>query len=82
MHRALAWLIGVPVGDTDGDGDVDLDDFALLQVCLTGPDEPQTEPACQAVLLDDDLDVDADDLAILRQCFSGAGLLPDPRCAE
>ncbi len=66
--------------DLDHDGDVDLDDFALLQGCLSGFGIPQPDLACQASDLSGDTCVDASDVALLRGCISGAGLAPDPGC--
>lgn len=57
--------------DFDEDGDVDLDDFAHLQMCLSGVNVPQEAPSCQDAKLDADFDVDADDVTIFENCLSG-----------
>jgi len=67
--------------DFDGDGDVDLEDFAHLQACLTGATLKPPSIACQDALLDDDNNyVDQEDMAIFRSCLSGAGILPGDDC--
>ncbi|HOA71920.1 MAG TPA: S8 family serine peptidase [Phycisphaerae bacterium] len=58
--------------DLDQDGDVDMTDFGLLQLCLTGKDVPQTAAECQAAKMDDDDDVDTTDVEILFGCMSGS----------
>lgn len=60
--------------DLDRDGDVDQSDFGLFQACYTGPNTPQTDPACQSARLDDDADVDQDDFQIFQTCTSGPGV--------
>jgi hypothetical protein len=67
-------------GDFDLDGDIDLDDFAHLQACLTGRNVAQQNDACQNARLDADTDVDTDDVTLLRACLRGAGVPPDPGC--
>jgi hypothetical protein len=59
--------------DFDHDGDVDLDDFAHLQICFTGLGIPQTDPACADTLLTDDSYVDASELARFMKCFAKSG---------
>jgi len=71
---------GIP-GDMDGDGDVDQSDFGRFQACISGPDVPQTDPACQDATLDDDDDVDADDSDVFTLCVSGPGVPGNPQCA-
>lgn len=68
--------------DLDWDGDVDLDDFALLQACLTGAYVPQKDPVCARAKLDNDGDVDIQDLNRMRLCFSGADIPADPACDD
>src|SRR5690606_20067376 len=41
-----------PSPDFDGDGDVDMEDFAHLQRCLKGPNILQDDPACENADLD------------------------------
>jgi hypothetical protein len=67
--------------DFDGDGDVDLADFAEFQTCVLGPDFPQTDPLCADARLDADPDVDLDDFAVLLSCFGGPASPADPSCA-
>ena len=65
-------------GDLDGDGDVDVDDHAILYGCMTGPDE-EASGECIAADLDLDLDVDLADFAALTLGFTGALPLFDYR---
>lgn len=71
-----------PPMDFDGDLDVDMDDFGLLQRCLSGAGVSVAGSACQAACLDNDEDVDQSDVSILRRCLSGAGVQLDPSCAD
>lgn len=67
-------------GDLDSDGDVDLDDFAILQGCLSGPAVPQTDPGCEQAKMDGDEDVDVDDVTVFLNCLSGPGQPSDAFC--
>jgi hypothetical protein len=79
LYDAFTCCNGIP-GDMDGDGDVDQTDFGLLQVCLSGPNVPQTNPSCTLARLDPDSDVDHDDAQILRGCTSGPEVPGNPLC--
>ena len=49
------------VGDLDGDGDVNLEDFAIFADCLAGPEVNTPPPACTQQQFDSpDLDRDND----------------------
>jgi hypothetical protein len=69
-------------GDMDRDGDVDLADLGLFQVCLSGPHVAQTAPACQRAKLDGDSFIDANDVVIFRRCMSGSRIPGDIDCAD
>lgn len=72
-------VLQVP-GDFDGDIDVDADDFGQLQSCMTGPNVPQNDPACEGTDLDEDGDVDQSDFGLFQGCLSGPGEFGDPDC--
>jgi hypothetical protein len=55
-------------GDWDGDGDVDLVDFAALADCLGGPGVDATED-CVSSDLDMDGDVDLADFGVFTRSF-------------
>jgi alpha-amylase len=57
-------------GDWDGDGDIDLTDYAQFVQCLTGPDAGVLAPGCNTFDLDADLDVDLHDAAGFAGGFS------------
>ncbi|MCK4341214.1 MAG: hypothetical protein KAY37_05760 [Phycisphaerae bacterium] len=76
--------VGLP-GDWDEDGDVDLDDFAQLAPCMTGPGIPVAPgcevfdfgpdgdliiPGCPVLDCLPDGDVDLDDFAVFQQVFT------------
>jgi N-acetylmuramoyl-L-alanine amidase len=69
-------------GDMDGDRDVDMEDFGQLQVCLTGPDEPQSDVACAKALLDSDDDVDDADVGLYIKCATAPGVQGNPNCRD
>jgi len=70
-------------GDFDADWDVDLDDLAVIQRCLTRPGIVSTDPTCyQADLENHDGDVDQLDMAVFRKCLSGADVPGDSHCAD
>ena len=58
------------LGDLDDDGDVDLEDFAILHRCLAGPGVPP-DPCCETRDLDEDGDVDLVDFAAFEAAFTG-----------
>lgn len=66
--------------DFDADGDVDLDDFAHMQVCYKGAGSPQYDINCVDARLDIDTDVDTDDIAAFQQCFSGPKIPANLSC--
>jgi hypothetical protein len=66
--------------DFNFDGDVDLEDFAHLQLCFSGVDVPQTEPECLDAHLDGDTDVDSADAGLLQGCLSGPGVYASSSC--
>ncbi len=57
-------------GDCDGDGDVDLDDFADFNACLVGPDGG-LGTGCECFDFDDDGDNDLIDFAAFQVNFTG-----------
>lgn len=60
----------LPASDFDQDGDVDVDDFDVLEPCMSGSGiEPG--PGCQRPDLDDDGDIDQSDFGIFQRCISG-----------
>lgn len=63
----VAYVSGcnTPSADITGDGGVDLEDFAMLQYCTTGPGAPGGFDGvlCGCLDADDDNDVDTDDYA-------------------
>ena len=79
-----------PFADTDGDGDVDHDDFGVLQLCITGTggtipsvpeycvcfDRPEGEPPAA------DGDIDQTDIAGFEACASGPDVPADPACED
>jgi hypothetical protein len=77
--RAFSLSQAIP-GDTDGDCDVDQDDFGYFQACLTGQGTPQTSQQCTLARLDTDEDVDVNDMALFVRCVSGPGVCGDPNC--
>jgi hypothetical protein len=74
MTATRSWLIAVQGADFDGDGDVDLADFATFGQCFGGPNLPPA-PGCPAGVdadLDGDGDVDLADFAAFSQLYTGA----------
>ena len=65
-----------PTGDVDGDGDVDLTDYARFAECLAGPEVNVPPPGCSVYhfgnsKLDTDADVDLADFAEFQVVFGG-----------
>ena len=67
--------------DFDADGDIDLSDYAHLQICMTGPDR-LVDPACTDASLNGDDRVDEADLLLFLACLSGAGRPSELNCAN
>lgn len=58
-------------GDYNGDGYVDLEDFAYWEACMTGPDGGLPDPDCAAFDFDSDIDVDLLDFGGFTVAFTG-----------
>jgi len=62
------------IGDFDCDGDVDLSDFTVFQLCFGGSNNPPA-PTCSPGVdadMDGDGDVDLADFLIFQQNFTGS----------
>ena len=57
-------------GDANSNGIIDLDDYAIMAMCLSGPDV-WVGPSCAAMDMDGDCDVDLGDYAWFQQAFGG-----------
>jgi len=69
-------------GDFDGDGDVDLADFAQFEICFTGPGGTLA-PGCGPGDFDGDNDIDCDDWAEFPLVWTGGGQPPQlAQCAS
>ena len=68
--------------DYDQDSDVDLEDFAHLQLCLGLENVSQTEPDCINTDLNDDNIVNQNDLQVFLGCLNGPDMLPTPGCLD
>ena len=60
-----------PLGDGNGDGDIDLLDMGAFQICFTGADVPTTEPTCSIFDFDGDTDIDLFDFGRLQAAIAG-----------
>ncbi len=70
------WLGDIPLRD------VDADNLAHIQWCVTGPQAGPPTTGCQDADLDGDGDVDQADFGIFQRCLSGARVPTDPNCAN
>lgn len=80
----VTWLVDPAIHpcDFDLDGDVDVDDWALFEPCMTWPGGAATAGLCETADLDLDGDVDQSDFGLLQRCFSGPNLALDPDCVN
>jgi len=60
------------IGDYECDDDVDLNDFAAWEACMTGPNTCPSCPVCVAFDFEFDADVDLDDFALFQQQFTAS----------
>jgi hypothetical protein len=73
-----------PFADIDTDGDVDHSDFALMQLCFTGPNAAGDPlPAgCECVDHNTDGAIDSADMGYFSQCVSGPYVDADLTCDD
>ncbi|UCE59697.1 MAG: hypothetical protein JSU63_19925 [Phycisphaerales bacterium] len=65
----------IMVGDTDGNLAIDMDDFAVLEGCYTGPGV-QLAAGCEALDFDGDGDIDCIDWRQFAEAWTGPGERP------
>jgi PKD repeat protein len=63
-------------GDFDRDGDVDLSDFSIFQLCFNGPNRAPSINCPVSADLDGDSDVDLSDFGTFQSCFNGPNRPP------
>ncbi len=83
MQRVMDYFSALaPKPDFDHDGDVDLADFGHFQICMSGLNVEQNDPACLDARLDLDTDVDQGDFNIILGCLSGPNVPANPGCTQ
>lgn len=86
-----SYVVGCALNDLDCDGDVDVDDFNVLDACTSGPGIPYSTLPSGCLLTpdaeghividaDEDGDVDQADFGAFQVCYSGEGIPADPTC--
>jgi hypothetical protein len=86
IDNVLVFSVGTgndPIYDYDGDGDVDQQDFAVIQLCTTS--EPMTATSPEECLLSDvngDLLIDITDVEAFDACGSGPDVPADITCDD
>ncbi len=73
------WCREFVAPDVDQDCDVDTDDYATLEPCISGPNIEPTA-GCEGKNFDSENDVDLADIAVFQRCFSGEDLPVTPGC--
>ncbi len=81
QFRGIALLHETIPCDANGDGDVDGEDLAVFQACVSGPAVPYAGD-CAMWDLDDDHDIDQSDFGVFQRCYSGENQPGDPDCAD
>jgi hypothetical protein len=77
-----------PYADADEDGDVDQQDFAVLQACFTGSNAGPVAEGCECfdrpegINTTGDGDVDLADVLAFEACASGPEVPADPACDD
>jgi hypothetical protein len=71
-----------PRYDGDGDGDVDMGDFAEFQRCLTTGSGGPADPICRCMNADGNTEINLPDLNGLLNCASGPGVAADTTCDD
>jgi hypothetical protein len=77
---AIASALPFVRGDADDDGDLDLQDYQILQNCLSGSQGRVTDSACLIHIFDVDSDVDLIDAGGFVSCLSGPNAAPPSAC--
>jgi hypothetical protein len=83
-------LCNDPFADVDGDGDVDQSDFAILQICISGPNQPIATVPGVCACFDrigngfggPDADVDSFDVEMFELCATGPQIPLDASCDD
>ena len=78
--EALLSVTPIVRADFGADCDVDLNDFAVFQMCFNGANQPPASSCSADADFDDDGDVDVNDFAVFQACFNGAQA--PPACDE
>jgi len=63
------------IADLDLDGDVDQEDFGILQACMAGPFVPY-QPGCESADINENGYVDYQDFTLFQSCMNGANQIP------
>jgi hypothetical protein len=80
-HADGLTFVGVcydPFADANGDGDVDQDDFAVVQDCYSGTDD--FAPGCECFNRNADTVINQLDITAFEDCASGPGVPADVCC--
>lgn len=76
-------LANDPFADVDNDDDVDQEDFAVLQRCITGPAWTESLPTeCRFFDRNGDGSVGLEDMDAFAACKSGPSVPADPACDD
>jgi PKD repeat protein len=76
VRTACVRVIDIVASDFDRDGDVDLADFSLFQLCFNGPNRSPGVNCPVDADFDHDSDVDLADFMVLQSCFNGPNRAP------